>query len=335
MGFDLLNIEPHKISRDLSGYITYIYGAPKVGKTSLAVQAPDCLLLAFERGYNAISGVRAVDIASWGDMKKVFKELKKPEVRAAYKTLIVDTVDLAAKYCSKFICSLNDVQELGDITYGKGYSLMRNEFEEIFNSLAQMDYAIIFIGHDETKTITPPVGCGEPYDTIVPALSPDKVRAIIANMADIYGYAHTPKSVDGSHQPAILTIRDNTKIITCGSHFPYMKDEIVFSYQSLVDEINRAIDEDEAHGAEVIDKAPAVVYEEKNFAELKEQFDSLVEKVSSNVSEEDWENVWGPKIASIVSQCLGNKKVADLNESQVDQMDLVVSMLLDEIGNGI
>lgn len=27
---NLLNIKPHKVSRDLSGYITYIYGAPKV-----------------------------------------------------------------------------------------------------------------------------------------------------------------------------------------------------------------------------------------------------------------------------------------------------------------
>lgn len=33
---DLLNIKPNKVSRDLSGYITYIYGAPKVGKTTLA-----------------------------------------------------------------------------------------------------------------------------------------------------------------------------------------------------------------------------------------------------------------------------------------------------------
>lgn len=29
-GIDLLAIEPHKISRDLSGYITYIYGMPKI-----------------------------------------------------------------------------------------------------------------------------------------------------------------------------------------------------------------------------------------------------------------------------------------------------------------
>ena len=29
--------KPHKVSKDLSGYITYIYGAPKTGKTTLAV----------------------------------------------------------------------------------------------------------------------------------------------------------------------------------------------------------------------------------------------------------------------------------------------------------
>jgi hypothetical protein len=36
MGIDLLGLTPNKVSRDLSGYITYIYGAPKTGKTTLA-----------------------------------------------------------------------------------------------------------------------------------------------------------------------------------------------------------------------------------------------------------------------------------------------------------
>ena len=38
MVFNLLNIQPHQVSRDLSGYITYIYGAYKTGKTTLATQ---------------------------------------------------------------------------------------------------------------------------------------------------------------------------------------------------------------------------------------------------------------------------------------------------------
>lgn len=29
MAIDLLGIQPHKVSRDLSGYITFVYGPPK------------------------------------------------------------------------------------------------------------------------------------------------------------------------------------------------------------------------------------------------------------------------------------------------------------------
>lgn len=56
MAINLLNIEPHKISRDLSGYITLLYGPPKIGKTTFGIQMPKHLLLAFERGYNALPG---------------------------------------------------------------------------------------------------------------------------------------------------------------------------------------------------------------------------------------------------------------------------------------
>lgn len=92
MAINLLNIQPHKVSKDLSGYITYIYGAPKTGKTTLATQMGDSLLLAFEQGYNALPGVIAQDITTWGQMKEVYRELKKPEVKEHYRAVIVDTV---------------------------------------------------------------------------------------------------------------------------------------------------------------------------------------------------------------------------------------------------
>lgn len=46
MAINLLTIQPHKVSRDLSGYITYIYGAEKSGKTTFASQMPKPLILA-------------------------------------------------------------------------------------------------------------------------------------------------------------------------------------------------------------------------------------------------------------------------------------------------
>lgn len=59
MAINLLALTPHKVSRDLSGYITYVYGEAKTGKTTMASQMPGCLLLAFEKGYNAIPGIIA------------------------------------------------------------------------------------------------------------------------------------------------------------------------------------------------------------------------------------------------------------------------------------
>lgn len=59
MGINLLGIQPHKVSTDPSGYIIFIYGQAKVGKTTFATQMPKHLLLAFEKGYNALPGVIA------------------------------------------------------------------------------------------------------------------------------------------------------------------------------------------------------------------------------------------------------------------------------------
>lgn len=48
---DLLSIKPNVVSRDLSGYIIFLYGSPKSGKTTAAVQSPKSLLIATEIGY--------------------------------------------------------------------------------------------------------------------------------------------------------------------------------------------------------------------------------------------------------------------------------------------
>lgn len=47
MAIDLMSLKPHKVSRDLSGYITYIYGPGKIGKTTFGSQMPGALVLAF------------------------------------------------------------------------------------------------------------------------------------------------------------------------------------------------------------------------------------------------------------------------------------------------
>jgi replication-associated recombination protein RarA len=76
----LLDLKPHEVSRDLRGYSVLFYGSPKSGKTTIASKFPNALLIAFEKGYNALAGVYAQPINTWGEFKKTLTELKEPAV---------------------------------------------------------------------------------------------------------------------------------------------------------------------------------------------------------------------------------------------------------------
>jgi tetratricopeptide (TPR) repeat protein len=105
MGNSLLDIKPHKVSRDLRGYSIMFYGEPKSGKTTISSQFPGALVLAFEKGYNAIAGIMAKPMNSWNDFKKTLVELKDPAVKEIFQTVVIDTADIAYGLCEKYICS--------------------------------------------------------------------------------------------------------------------------------------------------------------------------------------------------------------------------------------
>ena len=85
--FNLLNIQPHQVSRDMRGYSVFFYGDHKSGKTTIATRFPKHLLLAFEKGYSAIPGVMAQPINSWSEFRKVLRQLKDSEVQNKFETV--------------------------------------------------------------------------------------------------------------------------------------------------------------------------------------------------------------------------------------------------------
>ena len=328
MAINLLALKPHKVSKDLSGYITYIYGAPKTGKTTLATQMPDALLLAFERGYNAIPGIIAQDVTSWVEMKQIYRELKKPEVRENYKTIVIDTIDIAADLCQKYICNQLGIDNMGDGGWAtNSWSKYKKEFEDVFRGLTMMGYAVVFISHETEYTEMDTTG--KEITKIRPAAQKSAL-AVIENMADLYGYAKTFITEDGTKVKLLLRSSDGR--IACGCRFKYIAPVIDFNYESLAKALTDAIDKEaqETGGryiTEERDVGPiAMTYD---YDELMSEFKVIVSELMAKDKEK-----YAPYITQVVDKYLGKgKKVGDTTPDQAELIYAIVSELKEDVMN--
>lgn len=324
MAINLLNLQPHKVSRDLSGYITFIYGPAKCGKTTFGSKMPGALLLAFERGYNALPGVIAQDITSWGEMKQVVRELKKPEVQEVYKSVIIDTVDIAADCCQKYICNQLGIENIGDGGWStNGWAKYKKEFEDVFRTLTQLGYAVVFISHDKEKTIKPQNS--NEYQQIGSSMQ-SSALSIIENMSDIIGYAHPKATENGSK--VVLTLRSGDNSVRCGCRFKYIQPEIEFTYDALTDALNKAIDLEAAETNNQFtteERQATPIIREYDYEGLRTDFQEIVGQLM-----EKNQAFYTPRILQITDRILGkNKKFTDCTLDQVELMDLVVEEIKD------
>lgn len=165
----------------LSSVLALIYGERKIGKTSLAAQFPDALILAFEIGYKGLR-VYKHDIDSWLTAKAAVKAIKKDK---RFKTVVLDTVDLAYKYCEADFCKRNAIDDPSDMEWGRGWRGIKKEFEGLLTSIAATGKGVIMLAHSEEKEIRPRKG--EPYDRIQAIMS-KAAREITEGMVDIWAY---------------------------------------------------------------------------------------------------------------------------------------------------
>lgn len=334
MSIDILNITPHEVSKDLCGYTITFYGEPKTGKTTIAAKFPKTLLLAFEIGYLAIPGILAQPIHSWSEFKKVLKQLNTDEAHQQFSNVVVDTADIAYSLCEKYICAQKGVDDVADLGFGKGYKAASKEFDECLRQIPQMGYGLILISHSQDKTFKDENGVE--YNQIVPTLS-NQPRLIVDRMSDIIGYAHPVQEEDGTTH-TVLYMRGTPRFIA-GSRFKYTPDYIDFTYDNLVNAISDAIDKQaEENDGKYVTETRTTAHaaaDKLDFDQLMSTFNDLVAKLQ-DVTGADFGVEWAPRIAEIVARHLGKGKlVSDMDRTQTEQLDLIVSDLTEAVGNGI
>ena len=316
MAIDILNIQPSVISRDLRGKYVLLYGKPKSGKTTAGCAFPNSLLVAFERGYNAIGGVRAVDITKWADWKMVLRQLEKPEAQKMYETIIIDTISIAWDYCEQYICAQNGVQKINEIPWGGGYSACKKEFEGALRKITMLGYGIVLIAHSAARVEK--TADGSEVEIISPEM-PKRASEICNGLVDIIGYIGGEYDADKNFTRYLYT--RETPTLFAGSRFKYLAPKIKFGYQELVDAIAEAIDMAEKNdGVKVVDNAELTAIGERlDFATVRAEAQDLWQKLTQK----------NPDNASVIlkkiEMTMGHRmKLSEFTEDQCDLMYLVV-----------
>ena len=317
---DILSIEPTVISRDLKGKYLLLYGKPKTGKTTMASRFPKNLLIAFEKGYNAIDGIKAIDINKWSEFRQVLRQLEKPEAQEMYDTITIDTTTIAYEMCEQFVCSQNGVQSIRDIPWGQGWTLAKKEFESCLRKITMLGYGLVLISHIETRKEK--TADDSEIEILAPSM-PKRCYEVVNQIVDIIGYIATEWDEDGNSHRWLYTRQ--TPTVMAGSRFPYLAPKIKLGYQELVDAINEAIDKQrDIDGATVVDKLEKKQEEELSFSEIREE----ASKIWAKLVNEDAANA--EKILKKVEMIFGRKlKLSEITEDQKEPFFLVLLEMRD------
>lgn len=321
---DIFSLEPSKISRDLKGKYLLLYGAPKVGKTSFAVQAPRALVCAFEMGTNALAGTRFVPMLKWTDFKKVVSQLRKPQAREMYDTVVIDTVSIAFDLCNKYICQREGVDTVRDVAWGQGWGMLKQEFQEAFREITMLGFGLIFIAHAKEK----PTEARDSEGNTISAMAPDLTSSaytIVNSIVDLIGYIAVEYDEQGRSERYLYTRQ--TPTVFAGSRYKYLAPKIKFGYNELVDAIGDAIEQSvEKDGAEVTDHTVINQVKTRPFSEIMEEAKAIWVKYLDNATNDEEKEQHLNVMKDIIRRIFGTEdfKLSSAVPSQADLIELFI-----------
>ena len=142
-----------------------LHGAPGIGKSTLAAQAPKPLFLDLEHGTLQLDAARVDNITNWAQLNATLHQLANED--AGFETLVIDTLDKAEWLCHQYVCELARVQSIEKVgKFGAGWTAAYEHFRGFAKRLedirAKRRMKIILISHSKVERV--PNAAGDDYD---------------------------------------------------------------------------------------------------------------------------------------------------------------------------
>lgn len=261
-------IKSNEVTADALQYKHMIAGRPKSGKTSLFYgvvkekykgDMSKGLLIAFEKGYQALNGIHAIDIETWEDFQELVDELVDSKDEVSYEIIALDTIDVLIKRATEYTLRTQSIKDkkrytaINDLAYGKGYELLDTNISEQVDKLDHAGYNLFFITHDKDKTVKQRDGME--YDKTVISAG-GRAGEYFKNSADMIHFIDITKELDKGKKvdKRYIHFRGDGDL-EAGSRFPDIVDKVEYGVDNFINAIEDAIRAEYAGDQKAVDKA--------------------------------------------------------------------------------
>lgn len=146
--------KPEAMSFDSKKFSVLLYGSPGVGKTTLALSAPDPIIIDFDRGMSRVKAQHRKTAIFCDTYEEVRSDLASPEIKE-FQTIIVDTGGSFVSFLQDWAMRVNPVinkQKNGAISL-KGFGAVKSEFISFTNYVKDvLNKNIVYVFHSQEQT---------------------------------------------------------------------------------------------------------------------------------------------------------------------------------------
>lgn len=210
----------------------YLYGAPYVGKTTMANSFPEPLFFNTDGNYNSFDApyipvrdetVGGLKTKAWDKFNADVKELLATPDYGGYKTVVIDLVDGLYEHCRKAIYDKLHITHESDNNF-VAWDVVRSEFYRPITALCASNLNVVLISHEDSSRDI--MGRSGGKITAVKPNLHEKVAIRLSSMVDM-----TVRLVDENGLKFLSFKADNVQFGGCRIKNP--PDKLPASYQAL------------------------------------------------------------------------------------------------------
>lgn len=196
-----------------------IFSAPKAGKTSLAAQLENNLIIDLEKGSNHVSALK-IKVNSCDELYAACEKIKEKE--KPYRYITLDTATALEDMCGELALKLYQQTPMGkgytgdvlSLPNGAGYKYIRDAFKLMINITKDSCERLILLGHVKDKTIEK----GGKELSVRELDLVGKLSGITCAHADAIGFLYREKDT------CVLTFKTENQL-TCGARPVHLRNK--------------------------------------------------------------------------------------------------------------